>query len=584
MNRFLSILFAWLVLLGLSVAREDEFYEKKVQFLELVTETPVIKANLVSARRVLESMPADIGIFGNEEDDEAFQVILHTVLNHFMLSKSQEEKAEYIKMIHLGIERGMDIASPFSNDPPLYVKTIMIKEMNITLAFINAGRRFITQEFIARSRKMSRALTMLYSMPAEIVPPAKLLLMVEKLTSLGAPPSSPFYHANRTIFANTLLQNARLDSQSAIKPTELMAFSPQYQEIIHRITSDTATASSSKLIATKDISRSIDELGNAVLLAMIEAMRVDSRSSVSFEHFFDLHVIADEKQRNLFHYLCMSRSTTMLSTIVSAFMSQWEEDGAVRRVVADRLLYGLAQQADNRHHTALSYCRMRYGRNHEDDDISGTMWSFIQTLKQAVGEEIAQRYELLTEDIIFISQSATPKDATESIGILPGETDTENTNEIAVEVGIDGTVNAGVDSLSFVASDTEIVVETALVTDASEVTSLVDSTKVDNGGWSIKQLDLSSFPHIHVDSCDILEITNESLPFSIAFFERFINTGTPVIFREVMHDPTKTIMSRLKEVLRRKNFLEVYGNRQVPTSTLPYGGNICVSCKIIVHA
>lgn len=564
------------VVFRISFAREDEFYEKKVKFLELVTETPVLKTNLVNARQVLESMPAHTGIFSNEEENEAFRVILHIVLNHFMLSKSPEEKAEYIKIIHLGIERGMDIAASFANDPPLYVKTIMIKEMNLTLAFINASRRFITQEFIARSRKMSRALSILYSMPAEIVPPAKLLLMVEKLTSPGALPSSPFYHNNRTIFATTLLKNARLDSQSAIKPIELFAFSPQYQAIVKRITSITSTSASSKLIATKDISRSLDELSNTILTAMIQAMRADSRASVSFEHFFDLHVIADEKQRNLFHYLCMSRSSAMLRTIMTTFTSPWDEEGSeVRNVVADRLLYGLALQMDSRQHTALSYCRMRYGRNTEEDDISGIMWLFVKALKNAMREAVAERYQLLTEDVLFVQQSTN---ITSKIVSITNAITVDSSSKIEVDIGVDGSLNEAVDlitsstTLSVDAEAETLNPPSAVEVKATEI--LMDSkSKVGSGGWSTKQLDLSSFPHIHVNACDIEEIHNESLPFSIAFFERFINTGTPVIFRQVMHDTEKTIMSRLKEVLQRKNFLKFYGNRQVSTSTLPYGGN-----------
>eukprot|EP01033_Poteriospumella_lacustris_P013141 gene13141-9409_t len=388
---------------------------------------------------------------------------------------------------------------------------------------------------------MSKFLVMIYTLLAEVVPTAKLLLHVEKIAENAS---------NRTIdglkvqpsrkeIALMMLHTARLD-KPAIKAAELLAFSPSYRELIDQITT---TGQFSKSISLKKVIQSLDEYANKAISALIDAMKDDVRSGIALEHFFDLHVIPDDNQRNAFHYLCMARSTVILESLLNAYKSNWEGDDAnIRNVLAERIISSF-EFADRRGHTPLSYCALRYGRR-QHDDVGSKMIEFLDTLKTdltnpAFVDHVEELKETLFED---------PND-TLAVPLVTGEESEEVEGLQTSETHVDGSV--------------ELLQSPKLV-------------NTDDGGWNPKRLhvDKEQYPYFADENhCDIKQVYLDDVPMpdQEEFFMEYLNSATPVIFRGAALNASTSRMFALRNVFRKDHFVKVYGGKKVTASTLPYG-------------
>jgi hypothetical protein len=532
-----------------SLANDSKDVKKlKIAFLETISQQDV---DIGKAKAVLSQIPLDPKAFHDYDDLEdpmnpvianVSVMILHFLLNKFMLTTNAEEKAQYLEIMQLGMERGMNVAATYKDDPPLYLKAVMVKEMNLTVSMIAAAKKYMTQEIIARSRKMSKFLVMIYTLLAEVVPTAKLLLHVEKIAENAS---------NRTIdglkvqpsrkeIALMMLHTARLD-KPAIKAAELLAFSPSYRELIDQITT---TGQFSKSISLKKVIQSLDEYANKAISALIDAMKDDVRSGIALEHFFDLHVIPDDNQRNAFHYLCMARSTVILESLVNAYKSNWEGDDAnIRNVLAERIISSF-EFADRRGHTPLSYCALRYGRR-QHDDVGSKMIEFLDTLKTdltnpAFVDHVEELKETLFED---------PND-TLAVPLVTGEESEQVEGLQTSETHVDGSV--------------ELLQSPKLV-------------NTDDGGWNPKRLhvDKEQYPYFADENhCDIKQVylDDATMPDQEEFFMEYLNSATPVIFRGAALNASTSRMFALRNVFRKDHFVKVYGGKKVTASTLPYGG------------
>lgn len=519
----------------------------KIAFLETISQQDV---DIGKAKALLSQIPLDPKAFHDYDDLEdpmnpvianVSVMILHFLLNKFMLTTNAEEKAQYLEIMQLGMERGMNVAATYKDDPPLYLKAVMVKEMNLTVSMIDAAKKYMTQEIIARSRKMSKFLVMIYSLLAEVVPTAKLLLHVEKIAENAS---------NRTIdglkvqpsrkeIALMMLHTARLD-KPAIKAAELLAFSPSYRELVDQITT---AGQFSKSISLKKVIQSLDEYANKAVRALIDAMNEDVRSGIALEHFFDLHVIPDENQRNAFHYLCMARSTVILESLLNAYKSDWEGDDAnIRNVLAERIISSF-EFADRRGHSPLSYCALRYGRR-QHDDVGSKMVEFLDTLKAdltdpAFSEHVEELKEALFED---------PND-TLAVPLIIGEGSEQVKKLQASETLINGSLDL----------------------------QAPNRVNADDGGWNPKRLhiDKEQYPYFSDENhCDIKQVhlDDATMPDQEEFFMEFLNSATPVIFRGAALNASTSRMFALRHVFRKDNFVKVYGGKKVTASTLPYGG------------
>lgn len=519
----------------------------KIAFLETISQQDV---DIGKAKALLSQIPLDPKAFHDYDDLEdpmnpvianVSVMILHFLLNKFMLTTNAEEKAQYLEIMQLGMERGMNVAATYKDDPPLYLKAVMVKEMNLTVSMIDAAKKYMTQEIIARSRKMSKFLVMIYSLLAEVVPTAKLLLHVEKIAENAS---------NRTIdglkvqpsrkeIALMMLHTARLD-KPAIKAAELLAFSPSYRELVDQITT---AGQFSKSISLKKVIQSLDEYANKAVRALIDAMNEDVRSGIALEHFFDLHVIPDENQRNAFHYLCMARSTVILESLLNAYKSDWEGDDAnIRNVLAERIISSF-EFADRRGHSPLSYCALRYGRR-QHDDVGSKMVEFLDTLKAdltdpAFSEHVEELKEALFED---------PND-TLAVPLIIGEGSEQVKKLQASETLINGSLDL----------------------------QAPNRVNADDGGWNPKRLhvDKEQYPYFSDENhCDIKQVhlDDATMPDQEEFFMEYLNSATPVIFRGAALNASTSRMFALRHVFRKDNFVKVYGGKKVTASTLPYGG------------
>lgn len=539
-------------------SRSEDLKSLKVKFLTLLSDDEV---DIKQARSILDQIPSDPKAFHDLDDlvdpmnpviAQTAVIILHHLLNKFMLANSIEEKNQFLEIIQLGIERGMDVTATHKDDPPLYVKGLMIREMNITNSIITFGHKFITQEVIARSRKMSKFLTNLYSLPGEVVPPAKLLLHVEKIVETAGAKVQ-----NRTDLAINMLRIARLDKPT-IKASELLQFSQTYRNLVEHVSSNTAPHT--KFISLRDIMASLDEYANLALTSLITAMESDPRAGIALEHFFDLHVLPDESNRNSFHYLCMARAHTMLRTLTASYSTNWDENNAfMRSMMAERIFTSL-DYADDRGHSPLTYCAMRYGRRRHPDDIGSAFVDFLDVLKKDVTNEaflnhIDDLKEILLEDA---EESSLSKDADQPEGADGRE-----------RLGECGSIEECLKDED--PSSTESLLESP--------TETIPSGDVSDGGWNAErlQLDPQKYPYIKgPNRCDIMEIHGENLPDQADFFSQYINTATPVVFRGAALNETSR-MRFLRHVFQKENFLKVYGGKKVSASSLPYGGKISLA-------
>lgn len=514
--------------------------ELKMKFLELISQQQV---DLKQAKDILSEIPVDPKAFHDYDDaDDPMNpvianvsvVLLHYLLNKFMLAASVEEKSRYLDIMHMGIERGMNVAATYKDDPPLYLKSVLVKEMNLTVNMISAAKMYMTQEVIARSRKMSKFLVMIYSLLAEVVPTAKLLLHVEKISETASNRSSnaPFSSfPDRKEIARVMLQSARLD-KPAIKATELLQFSPTYVKLVDQISTP---GPFSKSISLFNVIKSLDEYANTAIMSLIIAMKEDNRSEIALEHFFDLHVIPDDSQRNAFHYLCMARASTILKTLTEVFKLDWDKNSSVMRSMMAERLFSSFEFADNRGHTPITYCAMRYGHRRHDD----------------IGPGVAEFFDVLKKDMTnpaFIEHVDRLKEA------------------LFTDKEFDIDINVLEDDAAFSVTNTGQV----------EFEKATKFAEIDGGGWSTERLEVDPDTFSHFTGphhCDIKQVyLNSSIPNQEEFFMEYINNGIPVVFRGAALDSSVSRMSALRHLFRKDKFLRVYGSNKVSASTLPYGG------------
>ena len=542
--------------------------------------------------------------------------VLHMLLNQFMLSQNPSDKQLFLELFNLAMEHGADPSTPLNNDPPLYIKGIMIKEIELVKSIVEHSHKSITNEIIARSSKISRLLKMIYAMPAEVVPIAKLLLHVEKLThkyyeSLPVDAKTNF---NTTDVAARLLLGAKLD-RPTLSAAQLMHYSTTYNQTIQHLTSFLLPENvewnipggleTTKIISMYDISMTMNELLVIIPEALIESilMLPRDRKHVAIEHFIDIHVIPDEADRNCFHYLSAANSVKMVEAFAKVFdhlIDDLNDKGTPHegrneinhshaenklRQLAETLLNNLSQ-VDHRGHTPLSYAEVRYGSH---SPIAMTLKALISRL-----------IRIFEGDFSNFSMEDGDADLEEMEALLIEHDGAVTVNENSANVEIDGTQVTEValeDQLNSAMSQ-EGEIEEASQSVVDNENKRREIPESDSGGWNPSRLTIFDEAHSskddvptvetisdddvkmesnstskqqYYDRCDILEIWDGDLPNAEEFFVRYINTATPVVFRGAALKKTAQ-MYQLREKFSKKKFVRNYGSVQVTASTLPYSG------------
>ena len=542
--------FAILLVSWLWSSEADKQYDDGDSFFDLAfkfdLDVPKIQNMLWSVDRKLQVLSKD------EAFPDTFQPVLHHWLNLIMINKDVKMKQSIIKIAQLAMEHGLDVGIPYRNDPPLYMKALITKELGLTRDVVSHGNGHIEKEVISKSVYLTNFLKTLYSIPADVIPVIKLLLHIEKLT-IPKPEYEYIPNFNSTSFAIGLLEQARLDRPS-IKANELFTLSQTYRDTIIRLA---AHQNYSSIVTLPQVTNSLDEACATIQEALIEQVLSATERNLAIERLLDLHVQQIDQEehvhRNAFHYLIMSRAVKMIEGVERLFLALSDDDSDAadaaaadnnsnmhsKSIIAQRILSQL-HQPDHRQHTPYTYCIIRYGR---ESDICVAYMHFVKVVVQAA--------------------------ATTTTGIVSlSDIESQQLNWLAKIDPLFGLRNITTSSSATAATTT---VETSQEGDSIEV---VDDANLDTqsssnnsgGGWNPTRL--TSFD---TNQCDILEIWNETLPNAVDFFNRFVNQGRPVIFRHAgIHPESK--MKILQQVFEQNAFIKIYGKVKVDAAIIPYGG------------
>lgn len=545
--------------------------------------------------------------------------LLHMLLNQYMLSANATDKQLFLELFSLAMtQHGADPSIPLNNDPPLYIKGVMIKEMELVKSIIESSQKSITNEIIARSTKISRLLKLIYALPAEVVPIAKLLLHVEKLTHKyydSLPEDAKLNNDaangggfNATDIAVRLLLNAKLDRPS-LSAAQLMRHSSTYNHTIQHLTSYLLPENqpwnipgqleTTKIISMFDIAQSMNELLVIIPQALVDSIFLlpNDRKEVAIEHFLDLHVIPDEQDRNCFHYLAAANSVKMIEVLMNLFDrmidAQHSSNDNEMAMISEKKIRQLAEtllnslsQVDHRGHTPLSYAEVRYG-NHAP--VTLTLKNFISYLIRIFEGDFTSFSRHLLED-------NNKEDVQEMEEILIEHDGAIGTEE-EIEVGVEGLQELVTNSEESEPNeaDTEAGDESKNTKDNIVEPPRRELPESEHGGWNPERLTIfdevseeaTELTEVNTNStrkqyyapCDILEIWDEDVPNVDEFFVRYINTATPVVFRGAALKKSSQ-MNKLREKFSKKKFVRNYGNVQVTASTLPYSDSFGVQSSV----
>lgn len=461
----------------------------------------------------------------NELYPQTYQPVLHHWFNLLMLGGDAKTKQLIVETAKLAIEHGLDVSIQYKEDPPIYTKSLITKEIGLAQYIIAHGQRQIITDVIARSSKFAKFLKTLYAIPSEMIPVIKLLLHIEKITR----PNSDVIRTpnfNSTAFAIALLEQARLEKPS-IKASELFQFSNTYHDVILRLAKH---ENFSSIVTLHDVIESLDQLASRVQSSIVQVILQNERKNIAIEHFLDLHLHADENHRNCFHFLVMSGASHMINALKDLFQALPENPSEHISVpkskseIAKRILSKL-HLTDSRGHSPFTYCLIRFGK---DSKVCQTYMEFVKELCNAA-------------EISFDAVEHEQEESLNKIDPLYDLLRTKETRSVEVTLTTEG--------------DTSTVPKEEMN---------VNSGKF--GGWNPQRL-----YNFDTHRCDILEIWNETLPMPAQFFARFVNQGRPVIFRHAGLHPEGR-MKMLQKVFEKGNFIKTYGRVKVDAAVIPYGG------------
>lgn len=447
------------------------------------------------------------------------------LMNLYMLSKNPYERRALVDLTIrcLPFTAKGSIAQSFKSDPPLMFKSIMLREMNLSKAFIEHEPAQTVEIIKTQSLWVAKALASLYSVPSEAVPLTKLLLHADTMIRQKPNRQDDFGGLGGI---KELLAKAALptNAKPAVRAADLELFSPTYERFLTHLGGEVAVATPTQsdfnvdggnMLKLLDVVQCLDEVSSAVHKALTSILAVHCASDkLLLKNFVAILVKpTDDSARNAFHYLCFSGAAIMLSDLTELFHSG-EAFKKYYKLFMESLL-----AKDKRNQTPITYALMRFGKR--------------------------SPVEKALRELIMELQSRKVDDATITFDF----------DQFSAEYA--GTV--GTRKAHLPATTTE---------DKSEE---FDASKY-NGGWDSRNTGDDATSEV----CDILEILDaEDLPGSAKFYDQYVNTATPVIFRYVgLKEGTNS--NRCRKVFDKAAFLNRYGDIVVPTATIPYAGSFGV--------
>jgi hypothetical protein len=552
----------WLVIFILLIltmeTRAVSNRSKELSRLFFNTVADLNKIDLAMAKKLLSQFKDDDAIHGNVGGTVP---VLHHLLNLHRLSSLPRDQMDIIELMLSCLKFGADPEVGYKNDPPLLFKAIMIKELHLVKSIIDANPKVISNLLQGSDRWSSQFFVFLYSTPSESVPLAKLLLHVDTIAA-----SKGLEAMGGVDGIKKLLASASLGKPS-VKSADLVLHSVTYNNTVLTSLGNRASKNTGRILLM-DIIHSLDELAGAIHSALLQSVvnlfkdgdepdlslverllqvLTADRASVEAGSAFSM-------KRNALHYLCLSGGASMLKQLGS-FVSQVKDSGASvseedhvqlqgQIHASISLMKGALGAIDSRGHTPVTYALMRFSKSSP----------VVASLRELCGA--------VDFDFEAAALSYTEKVRSLTIGSTVDLQASEGQSFAAVSEDGGGWTPQGPGGAG-VPGPLSAVIRDILSTKAS-------SEEATKSAWN----DMSDVR--------VLEVLADELPTNKEFFLKYINTGTPVVFRKTQQErcsgvsdkqvPVSTSMTELRARFQKDAFLARYGSVAVPSSTIPYAG------------
>ena len=170
----------------------------------------------------LETHEVNIPIYGDRP-------LLHHSLNLYFMSQSTSERATLVELMFALISKRVDINAPYSSDPDVVFKAVVIRELGLAHAMVGGGG--LTNKSIS--------LTQLYSVPCDPIPLSKLLLHAQTVVSKQKNQADQIGVSYTLENVKSLLAGASLGagSKPTAKAVDLYTHSPSFEFLLGQMLS-----------------------------------------------------------------------------------------------------------------------------------------------------------------------------------------------------------------------------------------------------------------------------------------------------------------------------------------------------------
>lgn len=478
------------------------------------------KLDLPMAKKLLSQFKSDDTIVGNVNDDIP---ILHHLLNLHRMSTSARDKADVLETFVAALIVGADPSTPYKSDPPLIFKAILLKEINVCQLISDSSVFAVRKMLHGQGRWSGLFFTHLYSTPSESIPLAKLLLHADTIVRDKGQSAMGGVDGVRKLLASASL------GKPAVKSADLDLHSPAYGRIL-----DTLGADNGGKIHLLDIIRSLDDVAGAVHRSVLSAAVSDASAAVRLVQVLTgLGTSSDASvypmHRNALHFLCLSGGAVMLEQL-RQFLLELRTSGS-------NSVGAAADEIKQDGTTATSTPPL---------DTTATSTECDSMVREALRTADLRGHTPVSYAAMRFSTASPIGDA---LRLLCLDLNLDLDQEVA-----HSRENGALHTPT--AAPAKVTITTA--------------TTSENGGWRTTLLADAISSESGADP-RILEVHTSALPSNKEFFNTYLNTGTPVIFRRTSGTAEDSVAATQK-AFKKADFLASYGDVTVPAATIPYAG------------
>ena len=452
--------------------------------------------------------------------------VLHHLLNIFAAFNHPGVRRGLLEIVFKCIDLGVDVNAPFNNDPPLMFKALTFRELHLTKVLIM--KTDFEALLNAKSSWLTYFLNNLFTIPGEPVPLTKLLLHADTIVRSKPDGINAFGGIDGI---KRLLAGATLggSAKPTVKVTELATDSATYNQLLSRLGKEGNT------VPLIDMVLMLDEITSNVHKVFLNRLNMtlchhdaplvdDKKASLAIDeellevYLFILARTDTDKVggRNTLHGLCLSGSVMVLDDLIEVFSQINLSDERRARTYSQLAAALLAK--DVRGHTPISYAVTRWGP-------ASYIGNALNRFCRLVGIDYAVYVEKIPRFKVSKKAAASEEEDFDDMPAL---------------------------------------VEEGSSADKSE-------TVTSSGGWNTVRMTSED-----TTTCDIVEVVDcDVLPTNKEFFEKYLNTSTPVVFRGATNQ-------KIRDLFVKETFSDAYGDFVVPVAPIPYPGKQLVVAVILL--